>query len=409
MDDRGIFDENAGVRGPLEGLRALDVGTMIAGPLVGTLLGDYGADVIKIEKPKVGDPVRSLAPFKDGKSLWWKVNARNKRLVTLDLAHERGRELFLRLVEETDIIIENFRPGTFARWGYAYETLSGVNPGVILLHTSGYGQTGPYAPRPGYGTVAEALSGVVYFTGFPDKPPTLSAFALVDTVTALFGLAGVLAALHERARDDQRRGQEIDIALYESLFRLAETQVIGYDQLGIVKERRGNKIDEGAPRNIFLTRDHRYVAVIASSDRTFVRLMSAIGAPELAYDPRFRDNASRIRNEAALDEKIGAWVTGHTLEDALEIFKQFEVTAGPVYSILDIFRDPHFAARANIVSVEDEDFGVVRMQGVVPRFSASATTVHSSGGSLGRDNLTVFGELGLDEIALADLDAAGVI
>ena len=396
--------------GVLAGLLVLDAGTMVGGPFAGTLAADYGADVIKIEKPGAGDPIREWPPIKEGVSLWWKVTGRNKRLVTLDLRTERGRALFLRLVEKADAVIENFRPGTFARWGLSYEELARVNPRIVLVHVSGYGQTGPYAHRPGYGTVAEAMSGIPSFTGFPDKPPTLSAFPLADTLAATFALVGLLSAVYERDVAGSGRGQEVDVSLYEPVFRLAESQVIGYDQLGIVKQRRGNRLEEDSPRNAYATADGEWLTISASSDRTFARLAEAIGRPELALDPRFSDNASRIANDAELDGIIAAWMAARTADEIMDVLARREVVAGKVYDVEDIFEDPHFAAREDIVSVPDLDFGTVKMPGVFPRFSRSSCRVRWSGGRMGQDNDKVYGELlGLGQGELGELRAQGVI
>lgn len=394
----------------LEGLRVIDAGTMVAGPFAGTLLADYGADVIKVEKPKQGDPIREWSPMKDGISLWWKVTGRNKRLITLDLSSPRGRELFLRLVEQVDVVIENYRPGTFARWGLSFEELTAVNPRIILLHVSGYGQTGPYALRPGYGTVAEGISGVPSFTGFPDKPPTLSAFPLADCLAAVFGTVGVLSAVYERDVAGTSKGQEIDVSLYEPLFRLAESQVIGYDQLGIVKERRGNRLEEDSPRNAYESSDGEFITISASSDRTFGRLATAVGRPDLIDDPRFIDNASRIANDAALDEIIAAWIRARTSAAVMQTFEDADVIAGRIYTVKDIFEDPHYRARGDIVEVPDPDFGTVKMPGVFPKFSGAECTVRWPGGRLGEHNEEVFVSLlGLSKDDLAEASSDGVI
>jgi crotonobetainyl-CoA:carnitine CoA-transferase CaiB-like acyl-CoA transferase len=354
--------------------------------------------------------MRAWSPRKDGASLWWKVTARNKRLVTLDLSQQRGREVFLSLVERADAVVENFRPGTFARWGLSYEELADANPGIVLVHVSGYGQTGPYAHRPGYGTVAEAFSGIPAFTGFPDGPPTLSAFPLADTVAATFALIGLLSAIYERDVAGSGEGQEIDVSLYEPLFRLAESQVVGYAEQGIVKQRRGNRIEEDSPRNAYATSDGGWIAISASSDRTFARLAAAIGRPELAADPRFVDNPSRIANDVELDGIVAAWMRERSLEEALEALERHDVVAGPVLDIAAIFSDPHYAARGNIVQAPDPDFGAVQMPGVVPRFSRSPGVVRAAGGPPGQHNDEVYrGLLGLAESELEALRSEGVI
>lgn len=382
---------------------------MIAGPLAATQLADFGADVIKIEMPAIGDSMRHWAPMKDGRSLWWKVIGRNKRLITLALSKPRGQELFKRLVSTTDILIENFRPGTFERWGLGFSELSKINPRLVMLRVSGFGQTGPYARRGGYGTIAEAFSGIPSFTGFPDRPPTLPGFPLADSVAATFSAMSAMFAIYNRDHGNSK-GQEIDVSLYEPLFRLVESQVIGFDQLGIVKQRQGNRLSEDSPRNTYQTRDCRWIGISASSQRTFERLAEAMGMPELITDPRFVDNKSRCDNDVALDEVIADWFRQRDCADLMALFEQAEVVAGPVLDIQDIVKDPQYIARENIVSVQDDDFGSVRMQGVVPRFLGTPGGVRHSGRALGADNIEVFTEvLGLSADELKSLQDQGVI
>ncbi len=395
--------------GPLKGLRVLDAGNMIAGPLAATQLADFGADVIKIELPDVGDSMRHWSPMKDGCSLWWKVIGRNKRLITLALSKPRGQELFRQLVRDTDILIENFRPGTFERWALGFSELSKINPRLVMVRVSGFGQTGPYSKRGGYGTIAEAFSGVPSFTGFPDRPPTLPGFPLADSVAATFSAMSAMFAIYNRDHGDGK-GQEIDVSLYEPLFRLVESQVIGFDQLGIVKQRQGNRLSEDSPRNTYLTRDGRWIGISASSQRTFERLAEAMGMPELITDPRFVDNASRCENDVALDDIIAAWFKQRDCDDLMQLFEKAEVVAGPVFDIRDIVKDPQYLARENIVSVPDDDFGSVRMQGVVPKFSNTPGEVRHSGRALGADNAEVFKRmLGLTAAQFEELGREGII
>ncbi|NNM70867.1 CaiB/BaiF CoA transferase family protein [Enterovirga aerilata] len=400
----------ADFKGPLRGLKVIDAGTMIAGPLAATHLADFGADVIKIELPNVGDSMRHWAPIKDDRSLWWKVIGRNKRLITLTLSKPRGQELFKQLVREADIVIENYRPGTFERWGLGYDVLSRINPRLVFVRVSGFGQTGPYAKRGGYGTIAEAFSGIPSFTGFPDRPPTLPGFPMADSVAATFSAMAAMFAVYNRDQGGSGRGQEIDVSLYEPLFRLAEAQVIGFDQLGIVKERQGNRLAEDSPRNTYLTKDGRWVGISASSQKTFERLALAMEKPKLITDPRFRDNASRCTYADPLDAEISAWFAERDFSEIAAIFERADVVAGPVLDIRDIFSDPHYAARGNIVSVPDDDFGEVRMQNVAPRFLGTPGEVRHSGRALGADNREIFiGELGLSEAEFSSLEAEGVI
>ncbi|MEO5692985.1 MAG: CoA transferase [Usitatibacter sp.] len=396
-------------RGPLHGLRVIDAGNMIAGPLAATQLADFGAEVIKVEIPGLGDSMRHWTPMKDGQSLWWKVIARNKRLITLTLSKPRAQELFRQLVATADIVIENYRPGTFERWGLGYADLAKINPKLVMVRVSGFGQTGPYAKRGGYGTIAEAFSGIPSFTGFPDRPPTLPGFPMADSVASTFAAMSAMFAIYNRDHGGGI-GQEIDVSLYEPLFRLVESQVIGFDQLGIVKQRQGNRLAEDSPRNTYQTRDGRWIGISASSQKTYERLAHAIGMPELITDPRFLDNASRCTHDVALDTVIAEWFRERDCDDIMALFEKAEVVAGPVLDIRDIFKDPHYLARQNIVSVPDGDFGEVRMQGVTPKFSRTPGEVRHSGGALGADNRAVFiEELGVSEAEFAALQAQGVI
>lgn len=395
--------------GPLRGLRVLDAGNMIAGPLAATQMADFGADVIKLELPGTGDSMRHWAPMKEGLSLWWKVIGRNKRLITLTLSKPRGRELFLELVKTTDIVLENYRPGTFEKWGLGYDVLSRVNPKLILVHVSGFGQTGPYATRGGYGTIAEAFSGFPSFTGPADRPPTLPGFPLADSVASTFAAMSAMMAVYNRDHGTGR-GQEIDLSLYEPLFRLIESQVIGFDQLGIVKQRIGNRLAEDSPRNTYETRDKRWVGISASSQKTYEMLAEAMDMPELITDPRFINNSLRCENDGPLDVIIAEWFSKRDLADIMGIFEKAGVVAGPVYDIRDIMKDPHYIARENIISVPDEDFGSVRMQGVVPRFLETPGEVRHSGRAMGADNRDIYiNMLGLSEDEFARLQTEGVI
>ncbi len=395
--------------GPLKGLTVLDAGNMIAGPLAATQMADFGANVIKIELPKVGDSMRHWSPMKNGKSLWWKVIGRNKKLITLALSKEEGRKIFLELIKTADVVIENFKPGTFERWGLSYAELAAVNPRIIMVRVSGFGQTGPYSSKGGYGTIAEAFSGVPSFTGFPDKPPSLPGFPLADSLAATFSAMAAMFAIYKRDNSDGK-GQEIDVSLYEPLFRLVEAQVIGFDQLGLIKERIGNRLAEDSPRNTYQTKDDRWLGISASSQKTYERLALAIDRPDLISDERFTNNAVRCENADELDDIIAKWIRQRTLDEVTQIFNDNEVVAGPVLNIKDIFNDPQYIFRKNIIDVEDEDFGTVKMQNVVPLFSETPGSVRYSGGQLGKDNRDVFIELlGLSEEKYNDLINQGVI
>jgi crotonobetainyl-CoA:carnitine CoA-transferase CaiB-like acyl-CoA transferase len=392
------------------GLRVIDAGQMIAGPLSATLLADFGADVIKLEDPNGGDAMRTRPPEKDGHSLWWKVIGRNKRNVTLNLRTAPGQDLFRRLAATADVVIENFRPGTFDRWGLDYESLAEANERLILARVSGYGQDGPYRSRPGYGTIAEAFTGIPSFSGFPDKPPSFFAFPIADSVAATFAAMAIAFAVYERDRSEQQRGQEIDVSLFEPLFRLAEVQGIGYDQLGIVPERRGNRSSTDSPRNAYRTADDRLVALSASTQRSFRTLVIAMGLDELADDPRFANGFLRQENADVLDEILGVWFRDHAADEALGLFEEAGVAAGPVYDIAEIFSDPHYAARKTLVSVADDELGTLMMPNAVPRLSRTPGRVRHAGRALGADNVEVFVDglgLGVDE--LDRLRAEGIV
>jgi crotonobetainyl-CoA:carnitine CoA-transferase CaiB-like acyl-CoA transferase len=396
--------------GPVAGLRVLDLGNMIAGPIAGCFLADFGAEVVKVEHPELGDDIRNWPPIKEGRSLWWKVIARNKKLITLNLSKPEGRHLLRRLLPRFDVALENFRPGTLERWGLGYAELAAINPRLILVRVSGYGQTGPYAQRPGYGTVAEAMSGVPSFTGFPDKPPTFSAFPLVDALTGLFAAYATMLAVYERDVRGSGRGQVVDSSLYESFFRLVETQVIGFDQMGIVKHRKGNRMDEDSPRNAYRTRDGEYVAVSIGSQRIFERLAQALGRPELSTDPRFSSLSLRVAHGEILDEMLATWFASLPLAEAMRRLAAADVVAGPVYDIRRIFSDAHYAAREDIVEVPDPDFGHVRMQAVVPKLSRTPGRVVHPGLDRGAHNEEIYrGLLGLPAEELARLRQERII
>lgn len=383
---------------------------MIAAPTAGEHLADFGATVVKVEHPEFGDDLRQWPPVKGDVPLWWKVTNRNKRLITLNLGKQEGQDLVRRMIRDFDVVIENFRPGTMERWGLGYEVLSDLNPRLIMVRISGYGQTGPYSHRPGYGTIAEAMSGVPAITGFSDRPPTLSAFPLVDVLAGLNAVSGAMMAIYERDVAGSGRGQVVDVSLYESIFRLQDAQVIAYDQLGLVKQRNGNRMAEDSPRNIYATSDDRWIAISAGSQRTFSRLAEAIGRAELAADPRFDSNRNRVDNADVLDEIIATWFAANRAAEVLETLEKHDVVAGAVYSVEDIFADPHYKARNNIVSVLDDDLDAVRMQGVTPVMSRTPGGVQWPGGARGEHNRDFFRQtLGVDDDEYERLVALEVI
>jgi formyl-CoA transferase len=393
--------------GALKGVRVLDLGNFMAGPMAAMWLGDFGADVIKVEHPR-GDGFRHWGRTRNSVPLFWKMLSRNKRCVTLNLGTPKGRELLLDLVRASDVVVENFTPGTMAKWKIGYDELSKVNPGLIMLSISAYGQTGPYSKRPGFGTLAEALSGYAHITGQPDGPPTLPGYGLADGTAALNGAFGVLLALHERTRTGL--GQHIDTSLCEPLITALGPQVIEYDQLGVVQGRLGSRLPFSAPRNVYLTADDKWLSMSSSSQSVFERTMQAIGRPDLIADERFIDNRKRGENVDALDDIIAAWIRKHTVAEAMEVFVANEAAAAPVYSVADLVEDPHFRARNVVVAVEDQDLGLVRMQAPTPRLSRTPGEIKFTGPHLGQHNHDIYvGFLGMSENDVANLKSEGVI
>jgi crotonobetainyl-CoA:carnitine CoA-transferase CaiB-like acyl-CoA transferase len=393
---------------PLAGVRVLDVSTVIAGPGAAARLADFGADVIKVEHPITGDTTRHLGWTVNGVALWWKQIARNKRPVTLNLSHPEGQSLLLRLAERADVLIESFRPGTLERWGVGSDRLLARNPRLVVLRISGFGQTGPYRERPGFGTLAEAMSGYAHMTGFSDGPPVLPPVALADEVAGLVGAYAVVMALYHR---DSRggTGQVIDLSLVESLFSCLGPIAAVHDALGVVPGRIGNRIAYAAPRGTYRTADGRWIAISGTSQSVVRRLFTAMDRPELADDRRFATNADRLSNVDELDAIITAWIAERTREDALAILHRHEVAAGTVYDMADIARDPQYRERGTVVRVPDEDLGAVTLPEAQPRLSETPGRIRHAGLALGAANDDVFFELGLTEEELDRLHAEGVM
>ncbi|HET9016751.1 MAG TPA: CoA transferase [Thermomicrobiaceae bacterium] len=393
--------------GPLAGIRVLDIATLFAGPMIAAFLGDFGADVIKVEHP-TGDSVRRHGYTKDGVSLWWKVIGRNKRAVTLNLSRPEGQELLLRLVADADVLIENFRPGTLERWNLGPERLLAVNPRLIVARVTGFGQVGPYAGRPGFGTLAESMSGFAHITGEPDGPPTLPPFALADGIAALAGTSAVAFALFSR---DARggTGQVIDLAIIEPILALLGPQPTVYDQLGIVQGRTGNRSSSNAPRNTYRTRDGRWVAVSTSAQSIAERVMRLVGRPDLIDQPWFATGGTRAEHADELDAAVGGWIARHDLDEVMRAFEAAEAAVAPIYDVADVMRDPQYAALASIVELPDEDLGTLKLQNVLFRMLGTPGAVRWAGRRLGQDNAAVYGELGLSAERLAELRAKGVI
>lgn len=392
----------------LDGVRVLDVATLFAGPLAATILGDFGADVIKIEHPR-GDAVRDHGYTKGGVPLWWKMLGRNKRTITLNLSTERGQELFLRLTATADVLIENFRPGTLERWNLGPERLHETNPGLVIARVTGFGQFGPYARRPGFGTLAEAMSGFAEITGEPDGPPTLPPFGLADGIAALATANGILTALYHRDVHGGT-GQVLDLAIVEPILTILGPQPTVYDQLGVVQRRTGNRSVNNAPRNTYQTRDGRWVAVSTSATSVAERVMRLVGHPEVIEEPWFRTGSGRAEHADLLDRLVGGWIAQRDLEEVLRSFENALAAIAPTYDISQIFEDPQYRALGSIVSVPDPELGEVRMQNVMYRLSTTPGEIRWAGRPLGADNEAVYvGELGLASDDLDELVRQGVI
>jgi crotonobetainyl-CoA:carnitine CoA-transferase CaiB-like acyl-CoA transferase len=395
--------------GPLDGLTVVEAGSMISGPTVGRFLADFGADVIKIEHPEHGDHIRNFGTQKDGIGMWHKYLSRNKRSVTLNVSSERGQTVFRDLISEADVLIENFRPGTLEQWNLGWESLSEQNPGLVMLRMSGYGQTGPYSEKPGFGTLAEAMSGFAYVNGFEDREPLLPPTGLADNIAALYATFSVMFALYHRDVNGGS-GQVVDVSLIEPIFNLIGPFPLTYDQTGEIARRSGNRSTSSAPRNVYRTKDERWVALSASAQPLAMRTFDAIGRPELKDDPRFVDNDSRLENVDELDEIIQDWVAEHSREEVLGTFEEHDATIAPVYNVADIMEDEHYQARDAVISVEDEDLGEAAVQNTIPKFSETPGRVEYLGPDLGEHNEDVLGGyLEYDEGVINELESEGVI
>lgn len=386
---------------PLEGVRVLDTATLFAGPVSAMILGDYGADVIKIEHPK-GDPVRGHGHSKDGIPLWWKILSRNKRAVTLNLSHPEGQQLMLDLATKADVLIENFRPGTLERWNLGWDTLHAHNPKLILLRMTGFGQFGPYSGRPGFGTLAEAMSGFAHITGQPDGPPTLPPFGLADGIAGLAGAIATMMALYRRDTGGNS-GQVIDLAIIEPILTVLGSQPTVFDQLGIIQHRTGNRSVNNAPRNTYLTQDGKWVAISTSAQSVAERVMHLVGHPEVTQLPWFSSGAERAKHADLLDEYVGEWIAERPLDQVVRAFEAAQTAVAPIYDVSDVMNDPQYQALGSIVELPDPDLGHIKMQNVLFRLSETPGTIRWTGRHLGQDNEQVYGELGLSKEKIASL------
>lgn len=390
---------------PLDGVKVLEIGTTIAGPTCGHILGNFGAEIIKVEPPGVGDPMRSWG----NSGLWWVTLNRNKKCITLNMKHPKGVEIAKDLVKEVDIMLENFRPGKVEEWGMGFEDLKKINPGIIMVRISGYGQTGPYRERPGFGGGAEALGGLRYITGYPDRPPVRTGLAIGDTVAGMHGALGAMFALYHR---DVRggEGQVIDVALYEAVFSLMDSALPDYDKLDIIKERTGPCIPNVAPSNIYPTKDSEYVYIGANQDNLFRRLAIGMNKPELADDLRYATHIERGKRQEELDEMVSVWTRQFSKDELLEKLDEIDVPMSPIYSIADIVKDPHFHARKMIREIEDPKWGTVKVPGIVPKLSETPGDIEWGGPALGQHNEDIYRNiLNLTTDELKEMQEQGII
>ncbi|MFE5817769.1 CaiB/BaiF CoA transferase family protein [Streptomyces sp. NPDC056479] len=394
-------------KAPLTGIRVLDLATLFAGPLAATMLGDFGAEVVKVEHPGKPDPSRGHGPSKDGVGLWWKVLGRNKRTITLNLSKPGGRATLLRLAATADVVIENFRPGTLEKWDLGWPELTAANPRLILTRVTGFGQFGPYAHRPGFGTLAEAMSGFAALTGEPDAPPTLPPFGLADSIAGLATAYAVMTALAARERTGE--GQVVDMALIEPMLLALGPQATWYDQLGHVQERTGNRSANNAPRNTYRTADGTWVAVSTSAQSIAERVMHLVGRPELIDEPWFATGADRARHADVLDHAVGDWIARRTRADVLAAFEKAEAAVAPIQDVRDVMTDPQYAALDTITTVDDPELGPLRMQNVLFRLSATPGTIRWTGRPHGADTEEILTDLGLTPAELAALREEGAL
>lgn len=395
--------------GALSGVRVIDAATLLAGPLIATHMADFGAEVIKVEHPR-GDALRSFGWNKDGTSAFWKTASRNKRCCTLNLSRPEGQEIMRRLTREADVLIENFRPGTMERWNLGYEQLSRENPRLVMVRVTGFGQDGPYSARPGFGTLAEAMSGLASVLGESDRPPIVPPIPMADQITGLHGAFATMAALYSRDVEDEGAGQCIDLNLFESMVAFMAPQVTAFDMLGVVPRREGSQTEFSAPRGVYRTADGRWLAISTSTQSVADRLFAAIGWPELAQDPRFATSWERVANRTEIDGLVAEWVAAREHQEALAILQENDVAASIVYSVADVVEDEHLRVRQTLARVPDAAEGAVLMHSALPRMSRTPGEVREAGRALGADNEQIYEELlGFDRARLDDLRARGVI
>jgi len=404
----GPAGDEADARGPLTGLRVIDISTVYAAPITAMLLGDFGAEVVKVEHPEKGDPARTHGSSKDGHGLWWKVIGRNKRTATLNLGKPAGQDLLRRLVVGADVLVENFRPGVLEKWNLGPDQLHEINPRLVVLRVTGFGQTGPYARRRAFGTLAEAMSGFAHQTGHQDGPPTLPPFGLADGVAGITGAFAVLAALYHRDTNGGR-GQVIDLSLLEPLLGILGPGPSAYDQLGHVPGRHGNRSPNNAPRNAYLTRDGRWVAISASATSVAERVLRLVGRPDITAQQWFSSAGERAQRSELLDRVVSAWIRDRDFDQVVAAFTEAGAALAPIYDVEQLIQDPHVQAREVITTVDDEDLGPLRMQNLMARLLGTPGRIRFAGRRLGQDNDEIYGELGLDGDDLAKLRKEGVV
>ena len=392
--------------GPLAGLKVVELGTLIAGPYCARLLAEFGAEVIKIETPGEGDPLRKWRKLHEGNSLWWYAQARNKKSVAVNLKSAEGQDIVRELARRADIVVENFRPGTLEKWNLGYAELARDHPGLIMVRLSGFGQTGPYKDQPGFGAIGESMGGMRYITGYPDRAPVRVGISIGDSLAAMFGVIGALTALHHRTQSG--RGQVIDVALYEAVFAMMESMLPEYGYDGSVRERTGASLPGIVPSNTYACKDGRYVVIGANADSIFKRMMRAIGRPDLADDPALATNDGRVRRTAELDRIIGEWTASVTLEDALAVLEKAEVPSGKIYSIADIAADMHYRARGMIERHKLGEHDLL-LPGIVPKLSETPGETRWVGPKLGEHTREVLRGLGYDDARQAQLKERGVL
>jgi len=393
---------------PLHGVRVIELGTLIAGPFCARMLAEFGAEVIKIEAPDGGDPLRMWRKLYQGTSLWWYVQARNKKSLTLNLKLPEAQEIVRKLVKDADIVVENFRPGAMEKWGLGWDALSKVNPGLIMVRLSGFGQTGPYRDRPGFGAIGESMGGMRYVTGFPDRAPVRVGVSIGDSIAALHGVIGALMALHHR-NVNGGRGQYIDVALYEAVFNMMESMLPEYDMYGFIRERSGASLPGIVPSNTYVTRDHKYVVIGANADSIFKRMMQAIGRADLASDPGLAHNDGRVARTGEIEQVISDWVAQHDLEHVLNVLERAEVPSGKIYDIADIAADAHYRAREMIRAFRLKDGKALRLPGIVPKLSETPGETRWVGPELGAHTAEILKSLGYGEAERNELKRKGII